>query len=50
MQGKVRLRWFPKVTLTVLPRAAAIEGEMTARQRRAIAGRRLYDEMSAMMF
>lgn len=51
MQGKVRLRWFPKITLTVLPpRRFAIEGEMTARQRRAVAGRRLYDEMSAMMF
>ncbi|WP_231735559.1 acyl-[ACP]--phospholipid O-acyltransferase [Novosphingobium sp. CCH12-A3] len=51
MQGKVRLRWFPKITLTVLPpRHFAIEGEMTARQRRAIAGRRLYDEMSTMMF
>ncbi|KAJ8137186.1 hypothetical protein OY671_009601, partial [Metschnikowia pulcherrima] len=51
MQGKVRSRWFPKVTLTVSPpRRFAIEGDMTARQRRAIAGRRLYDEMSAMMF
>lgn len=51
MQGKVRLRWFPKVSLTVLPpRRFAIEGEMSARQRRAVAGRRLYDEMSAMIF
>ena len=51
MKGKVRTRWFPKVTLTVLPpRRFAIEGEMSARQRRAIAGRRLYDEMSRMIF
>jgi acyl-[acyl-carrier-protein]-phospholipid O-acyltransferase/long-chain-fatty-acid--[acyl-carrier-protein] ligase len=51
LQGKVRRRWFPKVTLTVLPqRRFSIEGEMTARERRAIAGRRLYDEMSAMIF
>lgn len=51
MKGKVRQRWFPKVTLTVLPpRRFAIEGEMSARARRAIAGRRLYDEMSAMIF
>jgi acyl-[acyl-carrier-protein]-phospholipid O-acyltransferase/long-chain-fatty-acid--[acyl-carrier-protein] ligase len=51
MKGKVRQRWFPKVTLTVLPpRSFAIEGEMSARQRRAIAGRRLYDEMSRMIF
>jgi acyl-[acyl-carrier-protein]-phospholipid O-acyltransferase/long-chain-fatty-acid--[acyl-carrier-protein] ligase len=51
MKGKVRQRWFPKVTLTVLPpRRFAIAGEMSARERRAIAGRRLYDEMSAMIF
>ncbi len=51
MKGKVRQRWFPKVTLTVLPpRRFTIEGEMSARQRRAIAGRRLYDEMSRMIF
>ena len=51
LRGKVRLRAFPKITLTVLPpRRFAIEGEMTARARRAIAGRRLYDEMSEMIF
>ncbi len=32
------------------PRRFAIEGEHTARERRAIAGRRLYDEMSQMIF
>ncbi|WP_375282681.1 acyl-[ACP]--phospholipid O-acyltransferase [Sphingobium yanoikuyae] len=51
LRGKVRLRSFPKIKLTVLPpRRFSIEGEMTARARRAIAGRRLYDEMSAMIF
>lgn len=51
LRGKVRLRSFPKIRLTVLPpRRFAINGEMTARARRAIAGRRLYDEMSAMIF
>ena len=51
LRGKVRLRMFPRITLTVLPpRSVKIEGEMTARQRRAIAGRRLYDEMSNMIF
>lgn len=51
LRGRVRLRHFPKIRLTVLPpRRFAIEGEMTARARRAIAGRRLYDEMSAMIF
>jgi acyl-[acyl-carrier-protein]-phospholipid O-acyltransferase/long-chain-fatty-acid--[acyl-carrier-protein] ligase len=51
LRGKVRLRSFPKIRITVLPRRCfAIEGEMTARTRRAIAGRRLYDEMSQMIF
>jgi acyl-[acyl-carrier-protein]-phospholipid O-acyltransferase / long-chain-fatty-acid--[acyl-carrier-protein] ligase len=51
LKGKVRQRWFPKITLTVLPpRRFAIEGEMSARERRAVAGRRLYDEMSLMIF
>jgi acyl-[acyl-carrier-protein]-phospholipid O-acyltransferase/long-chain-fatty-acid--[acyl-carrier-protein] ligase len=51
LRGKLRLRWFPKVNITVLPpRRFHIEGEMSARARRAIAGRRLYDEMSGMIF
>jgi acyl-[acyl-carrier-protein]-phospholipid O-acyltransferase / long-chain-fatty-acid--[acyl-carrier-protein] ligase len=51
LRNKVRRRWFPRIGLTVLPpRRFAIEGELTSRQRRAIAGRRLYDEMSAMVF
>ena len=51
MKGKVRQRWFPKITITVLPqRRFVIDGEMSAKQRRAIAGRRLYDEMSRMIF
>ena len=51
MKGKVRQRWFPRITLTILPpRRFVIEGEMTARQRRAIAGRKLHEEMSGMIF
>jgi len=51
LKGKVRTHAFPKITLTVLPpRRFAIEGGTSARERRAIAGRRLYDEMSAMIF
>ncbi len=56
MKGKARRRWFPKITIDVLPQrrfAIANEGkggEMSARERRAIAGRRLYDEMSGMIF
>ncbi|MCW2392430.1 acyl-[acyl-carrier-protein]-phospholipid O-acyltransferase/long-chain-fatty-acid--[acyl-carrier-protein] ligase [Sphingobium sp. B1D7B] len=51
LKGKVRLRRFPKIRLTVLPaRRFSIEGDHSARTRRAIAGRRLYDEMSQMIF
>ncbi|MEA3010983.1 MAG: acyl-[acyl-carrier-protein]-phospholipid O-acyltransferase [Sphingomonadales bacterium] len=51
LRGKVRLRTFPKIRLTILPpRRFAIPGEMSARARRAIAGRRLYDELSEMIF
>jgi acyl-[acyl-carrier-protein]-phospholipid O-acyltransferase / long-chain-fatty-acid--[acyl-carrier-protein] ligase len=51
LKGKVRLRAFPKIKLTVLPpRRFELPQEMTARQRRAIAGRQLYDVMSDMIF
>ncbi|WP_066553735.1 acyl-[ACP]--phospholipid O-acyltransferase [Croceicoccus bisphenolivorans] len=51
LKGKVRQRLFPKITIDILPqRRFTIEGEMSARERRAIAGRRLYDEMSGMIF
>jgi acyl-[acyl-carrier-protein]-phospholipid O-acyltransferase/long-chain-fatty-acid--[acyl-carrier-protein] ligase len=51
LKGKVRLRRFPKVRVTVLPpRKFAIEGARSARERRAAAGRQLYDVMSTMMF
>ena len=47
LRGKVHLRTFPRISLTVRPpRRFEIHGEMTARARRAIAERRLYDEMS----
>ncbi|MGB3723604.1 MAG: acyl-[ACP]--phospholipid O-acyltransferase, partial [Pacificimonas sp.] len=51
LKGKLRQRWFPRIRLTILePRKFAIEGQHSARERRAIAGRRLYDEMSGMIF
>jgi acyl-[acyl-carrier-protein]-phospholipid O-acyltransferase/long-chain-fatty-acid--[acyl-carrier-protein] ligase len=50
LKGKVRLRSFPKIDLTILPALRfAVEGD-TARQRRAAAGRKLYDVMSDMIF
>ena len=51
LRGKVRRRWFPEITLTMLPpRKFTITGEHSGRQRRAIAGRMLYDVMSEMIF
>jgi acyl-[acyl-carrier-protein]-phospholipid O-acyltransferase/long-chain-fatty-acid--[acyl-carrier-protein] ligase len=51
LQGKLRLRWFPKVRLTILPaERLAIPAEVKGRARRHIAGRQLYDIMSEMMF
>lgn len=51
LKGKGPRRWLPRIALTVLPpRRFAIEEAGSARERRAVAGRRLYDEMSAMMF
>ncbi|MBD8677782.1 acyl-[ACP]--phospholipid O-acyltransferase [Sphingomonas sp. CFBP 13720] len=50
LKGKARLRWFPQITLTVLPpRRFAIDGADSARERRAMAGRQLYDVMSDMI-
>ncbi len=51
LKGKVRLRPFPKIKLTVLPpRRFELPEGLTARSRRAVAGRKLYDVMSAMIF
>jgi acyl-[acyl-carrier-protein]-phospholipid O-acyltransferase / long-chain-fatty-acid--[acyl-carrier-protein] ligase len=51
LRGKMRLRTFPKIKLTILPpQRFVVEGEMSARQRRAVAGRKLYDTMSSTIF
>ncbi|MGC1302509.1 MAG: acyl-[ACP]--phospholipid O-acyltransferase, partial [Caulobacteraceae bacterium] len=51
MKGKVRLRRFPKIRLTVLPpRRFDLDGVESARKRRALSADRLYDVMSEMMF
>tara|TARA_B100000929_G_scaffold78024_2_gene60883 strand:- start:4241 stop:7648 length:3408 start_codon:yes stop_codon:yes gene_type:complete len=52
LKGKVRRRWFPQIELTVLEPRRFETGEegQSARERRAVAGRRLYDEMSGMIF
>src|SRR5262249_30278668 len=51
LRGKVRLRWFPKITLTVLPpRRLAVDATQSGRRRRQAIGLQLYDLMSEMVF
>jgi acyl-[acyl-carrier-protein]-phospholipid O-acyltransferase/long-chain-fatty-acid--[acyl-carrier-protein] ligase len=48
--GRLRRRWFPKVTITLYePRRLAIPAELRGRARRQRAGLVLYDAMSDMM-
>jgi acyl-[acyl-carrier-protein]-phospholipid O-acyltransferase/long-chain-fatty-acid--[acyl-carrier-protein] ligase len=51
LRGKVRLRWFPHITITVLPpRQFQVDETIKGRRRRQVAGAQLYDLMSQMMF
>lgn len=51
LKGKLRLRWFPRVTVTIQkPRAIELSPEIKGRRRRREIGLRLYDIMSSMMF
>ena len=51
LKGKVPLRTFPKITMTILePRKFEVDPEIKGRARRAEAGRQLYDVMEEMMF
>jgi len=51
LRGKVRTRWFPRITLTILPpRRFDIPAEVKGRARRRVASAQLYDVMSEMMF
>jgi acyl-[acyl-carrier-protein]-phospholipid O-acyltransferase/long-chain-fatty-acid--[acyl-carrier-protein] ligase len=51
LRGRVRLRWFPPITLTILPpRRLAIPDEVRGRERRRAAGKLLADMMTEMMF
>src|SRR5882757_36327 len=50
LAGRLRRRWFPKVTITILPpRKLAVPAELRGRARRQQAGAALYDIMSEMM-
>jgi len=51
LRGRVRLRWFPRVTLSILPpHRLEIPSDIRGRARRKIAGERLADLMTEMMF
>jgi len=51
LKGKVRIRWFPKITLTVLPpHHFNIAEDIKGRKRRQVASAQLYDVMAQMMF
>src|SRR5215470_1694823 len=50
LAGRLRRRWFPKVTITILPpRRLAVPAELRGRARRLRSGAALYDAMSEMM-
>jgi len=51
LKGKVRVHWFPKITLTILPpQRFTIPEEAKGRRRRQVANAQLYDVMSQMIF
>ena len=51
LRGMVRIRLFPKITLTVMPPVQFdLPSGLSGRKRRQMAGFRLYDVMSNMMF
>lgn len=51
LKGKVRIRWFPKITLSVLkPCDFQIPDTVKGKQRRYLAGLKLYDLMTKILF
>lgn len=51
LRGGERLRWFPKITLTILPpRRFILSGDLKGRTRRNTVGQMLADLMTEMMF
>ncbi len=51
LSGRVRLSWFPKITLNVqAPRCLYVDGRYRGRARREEAGRQLTDLMAELMF
>ncbi len=51
LRGKVRIRWFPKITITILPaRPIELPSGVGGRKRRQLAGDQLYQLMTAAGF
>jgi acyl-[acyl-carrier-protein]-phospholipid O-acyltransferase / long-chain-fatty-acid--[acyl-carrier-protein] ligase len=51
MKGKLRIRLFPKITITILPpRRVTVSDDLAGRDRRQAIGRELYDVMSDLIF
>lgn len=51
LRGKIRLRWLPKITLTILPsRKFNIDNTITGRERRQIISQQLYDLVADTLF
>lgn len=51
LKGKVRIRWFPEITLTIFPpETISVPAEIKGRQRRQKIGLKLYDLMTHVMF
>lgn len=51
LRGKVKIRWFPKITITILqPREHDLPASITGRQRRELISESLYDLMTDTIF
>ncbi len=51
LRGKVRLRWFPRIVITIQPpRALSVDPSLVGRARRQAIGLKLYDLMTNLVF
>jgi acyl-[acyl-carrier-protein]-phospholipid O-acyltransferase/long-chain-fatty-acid--[acyl-carrier-protein] ligase len=51
LKGKLRLRWFPKITVTILePQRFTVDESLRGRKRREAIGEKLYDIMCEVVF
>lgn len=51
LRGKVQIRWFPKITISILPpRRFIVDSSMSSRKRRQLISSQLYEIMVEMLF